>query len=329
MLLTLHHFTNPMWFERLGAFARRENIPLFLRFVEKAVECFGDLVSEYITINEPNVYAYFGYYTGEWPPGVRSMSQMCRVMSNLCVCHILAYERIHTMRAEQGYEDTMVSFAAHLRVFEPRNARNPFHIMATRLSERMFQGAMSRAFLTGRFSWPLYNTGKLPEGRYADFLGLNYYTRSFMAGLSEQQTIGVPINDLGWEIYPQGLEQTAGKLYDILPLPIYVTENGTCDSDDSFRSLFIYDHLKVITESDLPFAAYYHWCFTDNFEWLEGENARFGIVHIDYETSARRIKKSGEFLSAVLKAGGVTQAIMEEYLSGQTYRISTEGRFTL
>ena len=61
--LTLHHFTNPMWFERMGAFTRLENVPLFLRFVEHTVRALGDLISEYITTNEPNVYATNGYFS--------------------------------------------------------------------------------------------------------------------------------------------------------------------------------------------------------------------------------------------------------------------------
>lgn len=61
--LTLHHFTNPMWFERMGAFTRLENVPLFLRFVEHTIRALGDLISEYITTNEPNVYATNGYFS--------------------------------------------------------------------------------------------------------------------------------------------------------------------------------------------------------------------------------------------------------------------------
>ena len=58
-------------------------------------------------------------------------------------------------------------------------------------------------------------------------------------------------NDLGWEIYPEGLIQCASKVYKILNREIYITENGTCDNKDAFRCRYIYDHLKTITESDL------------------------------------------------------------------------------
>jgi beta-glucosidase len=101
--------------------------------------------------------------------------------------------------------------------------------------------------------------------------------------------------------------------------PIYITENGTCDNQDTFRCKYIYEHLKVITESDLPISRYYHWCFCDNFEWLEGESARFGLVHVNYETQERTVKRSGEFYSDVIRAGGVTEEIYNTYVRDQTY----------
>ena len=53
-LMTIHHFSNPMWFEKKGAFEKRENLRYYLELVELAVDRFGALVSDYITINEPN-----------------------------------------------------------------------------------------------------------------------------------------------------------------------------------------------------------------------------------------------------------------------------------
>ena len=87
-LVTLHHFTNPMWFERMGAFEKRSNVQYFLRFVTRMVQVFGTDVTEYITVNEPNVYAMKGYFLGEWPPGKKSLRRAARVMSVLTVAHV-------------------------------------------------------------------------------------------------------------------------------------------------------------------------------------------------------------------------------------------------
>ena len=66
VLLTIHHFSNPMWFEKKGGWLKSENIAYFLELVKTVVQQFGSLVSEYITINEPNVYATNCYFFGEW-----------------------------------------------------------------------------------------------------------------------------------------------------------------------------------------------------------------------------------------------------------------------
>jgi beta-glucosidase len=323
VLVTLHHFTNPMWFENKGAFAKAGNISCFIRFVTKVVRSFGALVNEYITINEPNVYATNGYYFGSWPPGLKSFSATVKVMSGMAAAHIRAYELIHSLRGAMGLSDTKVSFANHMRVFAPENPENPAHKMYAKLTERLFQGSLTLALCTGVFQFPLQNIFGAKRGKYADFHALNYYTRSSVSGLRDGVKRGAPVNDLGWEIYPPGIVECARKLHNIAQLPIYVTENGTCDNTDSFRSLYLYEHLKALSESDLPIQRYYHWCFCDNFEWVEGESARFGIIHIDYETQKRTIKGSGEFLRDVIKAHGVTDALYDQYVKGQEYPRTT------
>ncbi|HHU71190.1 MAG TPA: family 1 glycosylhydrolase, partial [Clostridiales bacterium] len=99
----------------------------------------------------------------------------------------------------------------------------------------------------------------------------------------------------------------------------YITENGTCDNQDAFRSKYIYEHLKVIAESKLPISRYYHWCFCDNFEWVEGESSRFGLVHINYETQERTIKNSGDFYTGMIEENGVTEELYKEYVEAQQY----------
>ncbi|MGM9973384.1 MAG: glycoside hydrolase family 1 protein [Clostridiaceae bacterium] len=319
VLLTIHHFTNPMWFENKGGFLKKENLHYYLDFVALVVKSFGDIVSQYITINEPNVYATNSYYFGEWPPGEKSFSKAITIMSNMAVCHIKAYKLIHSYRTEKGFKDTKVSFANHLRVFEPQNPKNPWHNLCASLLKRFFQGAVTEAMMTGSFKWPLKGNQGMGRGEYCDFIAINYYTRSTVSGFGDGTKKEAPKNDLGWEIYPQGLIKCAKETYDILNRDIYITENGTCDNQDAFRSRYIYDHLKAITESDLPITRYYHWCFCDNFEWVEGESARFGLVHVNYETQERRIKKSGEFYTRMIENKGISEELYNQYVKPQEY----------
>jgi beta-glucosidase len=285
------------------------------------VRQLGDLTDEYVTINEPNVFAVMGYFSGIFPPGKRSMRMALRVQSVMACCHIKAYILIHKLRREMGYEKTKVGFAHHVRVFTPKSKWNLWHRLCACLTSHMFQDALTRACLRGRFIFPLKKYGKIGLGEYADFLGLNYYTRSTVSSLGDGVRESAPVNDLGWEIYPEGIALCAGELYKLLKRPVYITENGTCDNNDIFRSRYVFDHIKALVKSCLPVERYYHWCFTDNFEWCEGESARFGLVHVDYETQKRTVKKSGQFYTAMIKNRSITNEMYDEYVVPQEYKV--------
>ena len=313
-LLTLHHFTNPLWFEDMGAFEHKDSPEIFLTLVKKAVESFGDLVSDYITINEPNVYCTNSLFYGEWPPEKKSMASVVRAFSNMTAAHIKAYEYIHKKRKEMGFDDTKVSFANHLRIFEPENPKNLMHCFFARIMEYLFQGAITTAMMTGKCSFPILRRKGIQKGKYYDFIGINYYSRSTIKGFADGVRRDCFKNDLGWEIYHEGLPMLSESLYEKYRAPVFVTENGTCDNTDSFRPRFIYDQLKLISECENHITRYYHWSFIDNFEWKEGESARFGIVHVNYDTQERTVKNSGKLYASIIKNGGVTEEAYDAYV---------------
>ena len=154
-------------------------------------------------------------------------------------------------------------------------------------------------------------------GEFCDFHGVNYYTRSTVSGPADGVAENCPVNDLGWEIYPEGIGEVCRKVYGVLKKPIYITENGTCDNGDRFRARYIAEHLRVLCESGLPVERYYHWCFCDNWEWVEGTSARFGLVHVDFETQARTVKDSGKFHKRVIQEQGVSEALYEAFCGGE------------
>lgn len=67
--MTLHHFSHPLWLVNKGGWGNKKVVDYFKRYTEYVVENLGDLVSDWITINEPNVFLYNGYVEGIWPPG--------------------------------------------------------------------------------------------------------------------------------------------------------------------------------------------------------------------------------------------------------------------
>ena len=322
-MLTFHHFTNPLWFEDMGAWEHPESPDIYLSMVERVMDSLGDLVSDYITINEPNVYATNSLFYGIWPPEKKSMGALIKAFSNMTAAHIRAYTLIHEKRAAMGKrrEETLVSFANHLRVFEPKNPKNLWHRIAAKLSEYLFQTAITKSMMTGKCLFPVLRRKGIRSGKYYDFIGINYYTRSTCEGIADGVREGCERNDLGWEIYHEGLIRLSNKLSGTYgrEYPIFVTENGTCDNNDSFRSRFIYDQLKLISETDNRIERYYHWSFIDNFEWREGEAARFGIVHCDYETQTRTVKQSGRLYSDIIANRGVTDEAYAKYVESSEY----------
>lgn len=316
VLLTLHHFNNPMWFEKIGGFLNPNSPKIFSKFVEKVISVFGRYVSDYVTVNEPNVYASSAYFFGEFPPGHSNNIKEYRIaMTNLAKCHIAAYNTIHDIRSKMGYSDTNVGYASHVRVFEPLRKHNLADIIAAKFMEKAFQIGIDDACMTGKVSFPIKRDKAFKKGKYYDFIGINYYSRSMVSGLAEQPKKDALHNDMGWEIYPEGLKRVCESYYAKYKAPIYITENGTADGSDAFRTKFIYDHLQVIANSNLPIQRYYHWTFIDNFEWMDGEKERFGLVELDYNTQIRKVRKSGWFYSDIIKNHGVTRQMIDKYLS--------------
>jgi len=115
VLVTLHHFTNPLWFEKMAAFEEEKSIDIFLRFVTYVVESLKDLVDEWISFNEINVYAVNGYFFGIWPPGKKNFSSLQKVYTHMTISHIKSYEKIHRI---YGEKPVRVGLAHHYRIFD-------------------------------------------------------------------------------------------------------------------------------------------------------------------------------------------------------------------
>lgn len=325
-LVTLHHFSHPLWFEDMGGWENPKSVEHFLRFTKIVVENLGDLCSDWITINEPNVYALGCYVTGEWPPGKKSVPGYLRVIKNMVKAHILAYREIHAIRKNRAFPgQTMVGVANHIRVFDPED--NSGARRAARWMDHMFHTMVIAGMVEGKFLFPLgLGNHPLGKGFYMDFFGLNYYSRdivgykpgSLTTMFGEQKNDpSLPKNDLGWDIYPQGIYRICKDYYSKYKVPIYITENGICDADDDQRARYIYDHLAQVAKlraEGIPVERYYHWTLMDNFEWVEGESARFGLIHCDFETQQRTIRNSGRFYGEICREKAVTPDMLAKYL---------------
>lgn len=319
-LVTLHHFSEPLWFHRAGGWIKPQNVELFIAYARCCIERLGDLVNDWVSFNEPNVYVQFGYVIGNFPPGHRNLQEALSVTSEMIRTHVKLYGMIHQIRKKNGFQGlTRVGAAIHLRIFD--GITLPGALMA-RVVDYAFNELFMEGFTTGRLRFPLPGRGiRPPGGRVADFLGINYYTRNIVEFALDPSNYfhqlrcdhNLEKTDLGWDIYPKGIYQVCRRYYRRFRLPIYITENGISDKQDNLRAPFISDHLHHIAraiQDGIPVERYYHWTLMDNFEWLEGETANFGLYHNDFRTQKRTARKSAKLFAEICRRKELTEEMI-------------------
>ncbi len=320
-MVTLHHFTNPLWLVEKGGWETEAVVPLFERYVTKVAEELGDLVELWSVLNEPNVYAILSYAGGRWPPGKQNLLLAFRVLSNMLLAHGRAYQAIHRLQPR-----AKVGIAHAVRVFDPADPSSRLDRPAAWIPDYIFNRLVLIALIEGVLAFPLALNRKVPDlVDSADFLGINYYTRDMVAfDASHPGELfgrrfypeGAEMSDGGYgEVYPEGLYRLLKRLaaYD---KPIYITENGLPDEDDDQRPRFILTHLAAMhraIEEGVPVKGYFHWSLVDNFEWAEGWTLRFGLIALNVETQERTVRRGGQLYGEICHANAITQDMVRRY----------------
>lgn len=313
--ITLHHFTNPLWFERKRAFENPESIALFERFARTVIETLGDLCRDWCTFNEPNVYASLGYFLGEFPPGRKGrFLEAARVTRNLCLAHAAAYRAIHDLQP-----DANVGWAQHYVVFKPRRTDSALDRWLCGFVDRRFNESFAESIEKGIAPFPLNKVGDdLAEVRgTCDYVGINYYSR-LRAGfhLDSPSTMFFrltvpphkPQGDHGVELpygeaYPPGLGRAVER-FRSFKKPMYILENGVPDREDRIRPWVLQssmEEMKALLRDGADLRGYFHWSLTDNFEWNEGWHLRFGLIEVDPKTQERKLRPSAKLYSEMIQ----------------------------
>lgn len=280
-VLTLFHFTLPVWFSEMGGFEKRSNIQYFVRFVEKILAELGSSITYVITINEPEVYAVQGYLEGRWPPMQQSKRSMVTVLNNLATAHNKAAKVIHDMN----------------RRYKVSVAKNSCYIYPgddAKLSVR--SAAMMQYFQDDYFLKKVY--------KQCDFLGVNYYFSNRVYGYRVHNP-DQNLSDMGWDMQPADIEHTLERLHRKYKLPIIITENGCADAGDKKRQWWLMQTLTGIQRAlneGVDVRGYLHWSLLDNFEWDKGRWPRFGLIEVNYDTMERTVRSSGQKYGALIKS---------------------------
>jgi beta-glucosidase len=289
-VVTFHHFTTPRWATADGGWHDDRIVDRFTRFCEFATEQLGDLITRACTINEPNVVSYIGYQVGVFPPGLLDADLWRRAYENMIAAHRQSYDAI-----KGGRGDFPVGLTLSMSDYQAVPADDD---KAVRTRDTI------RHFAEDIFLEPC---------RGDDFIGVQTYSRTRIGPEGDLGgEDGVPVLAMGYEFYPQALEATIRRAWEVTDhVPVLVTENGIGTDDDEQRLAYVrtaLDGVATCLDDGIDVLGYTYWSLLDNFEWAFGYGPRFGIVDVDRTTQARRPKPSARWLGDVARNNGLTPA---------------------
>lgn len=318
--LTLNHWDLPDALQQQGGWAQRDTVHRFVEYARGLCKRLGDRVASITTHNEPWVMAHLGHESGIFAPGIQHRATAIQVAHHLLLSHGLAVQALRAdgVRSELG-------IVLNLSPMHPASEA-PEDIAKTTLEDgRLLRWYMDPLF-HGRYPSDVLaylgaDAPAMAAGDMAaiaaplDFLGVNYYTRSVVsaAGPWDVQRSGLPLTDMGWEVYPEGLTELLLRMHRDYPLPpMYITENGGAFQDqlddgrvhDVQRTDYLVRHIAAMAEAmnqGVRMKGYMVWSLMDNFEWASGYAKRFGIVHVDYPTQVRTLKDSALWYRSFLR----------------------------
>ena len=290
-VVTYHHFTSPRWLAAQGGWHEPATVEKFVRFSELVTRHLGDLAGRVCTINEPNVVAFVAYMIGAFPPGRLGRDHWQRAQDVLRDAHVAA-----TAAIKDVAPDLPVGLTLSMSDYQAVPADD---------EEAVARRDRIRAHGEDHY---------LEVCRDDDFIGVQTYSRSRIGPDGElPPEEGVEVLPMGYEYYPQALEATIRRAWEVTDhTPVLVTENGIGTDDDGRRIAYLRTALEGVLaciDDGIDVGGYTCWSLLDNFEWAFGYGPRFGIVDVDRSTQLRTPKPSAHWLGAVARANAlVTEA---------------------
>lgn len=286
ILFVMHHFAHPLWFEKNGGWAKESNIGAFVDYAQQCITHFGRYVFNWNTFNEPNVYAFNGFLSGQFPPHKkRRYFKANRVLKYMGMAHDIAYEMI-----KKAHRTQPVGISFNTACFK---ALQPVGKLPAWLADWWFLKKAARPF------------------ERVDYWGLSYYAYLPFAPLmvteldspGKLKKMNIP-HDKMWGYLPEGLGIMLKRFYKQYRKPLIITENGICTDEPAVRVQAIKDYLRVCHKAiaeGVDLRGYIHWSAWDNFEWNLGPTYRFGLVRVNIHTMERTMTEAGLFYAQVTK----------------------------
>lgn len=279
-VLTLFHFTLPIWFAEKGGFTKRGNVRYFVDFCSRILDELGGSVRYVITINEPEVYATESYARGHWPPQATNWRLAWKVMRTLAYAHNKTADMIHAKNRRY-------------RVAVAKNSNYFYAGDDAALSE--YSTSIMQYFQDDYFLKKVI--------KRSDFIGVNYYFSDRVYGYRVHNP-DQRLSDLGWDLHPEHVRYALERLWERYKKPLLITENGVADSGDEHRQWWLMQTIMAMRsamDNGVELIGYFHWSLLDNFEWDKGFWPKFGLFAVDRATMKRTPRPSAVWLARVLK----------------------------
>ena len=326
-VVTLMHFTSPVWLIRRGGWEAESTVEYFRRYAAFVAEKLGSELNYICTINEANMglqlaaisrryklmaeqaekqmaeqAAGAGKQEGTVQVGMNFQKMMENMkfaaMENARVFGTPQPQIFVSSRTPQG--DALV-FRAHQAARDAIKALYPGIRVGITLSLHDCQ-AMPGGEAFADAAWDEEFTHYLPYLQGDDFLGLQNYTRTLYGPQGQMPSPqGALLTQMNYEYYPEALEHVIRRAHAAFEGDLIITENGIATEDDGLRVKFIRRALEGVESclSDgIPVKGYMHWSLMDNFEWQKGFSMTFGLIGVDRRTMERKAKPSLQFLGS-------------------------------
>jgi len=256
-----------------------------------------------VTFNEPHIYVGLVYCAGIWPPGFEAgpASELA------CILPSGDYNKAMT---EMGIAHK--SFARYCRASSScRGSIGVAHNVANNVPYKPVDGPFVE-FMNAQSYFPFIDDIK----EDLDFLGINYYGRELIHGLSPVVVPDHEYSESGRCVDPDGLYKVLKVFWDRyhmhIPQGIIITENGISDGSDILRQSYLAEHLLAIDyalKQKIQVSGYIHWTISDNWEWADGYCPKFGLVDVNRSSPNldRLPRQSYHMYSDIAKTGVLTK----------------------
>ncbi|PIE74502.1 MAG: hypothetical protein CSA18_04745 [Deltaproteobacteria bacterium] len=320
-MITLHHFSHPTWFEKIGAFDKEENSTHFVNFAKIVFERYADRVKLWATFNEPVVYAYGRHIDLNHPNPYQEadFNRLGIMLKNTLIAHDEVYK---TCKVLPNGKTAKIGIVKSMMQMDPYSTYDLGDQIMAYYADKLFLKSYLNYFEKGVFDFQAFPVGadvvyqnKNNVGKNLDFTGLNYYSHNafnFEWTTFDIDKASKPLyypgeihTDLDYGFYPEGLYRAIREI-SVLNKPIYITENGIGVGPEreelrqKHLKTALYDVNKALKEG-YDVRAYYYWSLNDNFEWDLGFSKKFGLFSVDRNTLERKPKKTALLFKSYIK----------------------------